>query len=262
MAADAPALPDDAWKPCPLSGIHPGMLGEADVQVWLASLILPQPVMQALAATLTDDERQRAGRFHFERDRQRFIAARGMLRQLLGACTAIPDADIRFSVGAYGKPFIASPAAQGVEFSLSHSGDLALIAVARGRAVGADIEMIRDMPDYRNLARNNFATVETASLLALPADRHLDGFFACWTRKEAYVKALGLGLSLDLASFAVSVDPTESDETVTSADGAHVHHVRGFRPPANAWAALAIEASLGAQTQPSLRLSSYEPPAR
>jgi 4'-phosphopantetheinyl transferase len=130
---------------------------------------------------------------------------RTILGHYLDACAA----SLCFASGAAGKPQLAGlHAASGLHFNLSHSGSHGLLGVA-GHAIGVDVEQQRPMPDLHALARANFASSEVQALLALPAELQHDGFFACWTRKEAIVKALGGGLSIPLADFDVSVDPRD-----------------------------------------------------
>ncbi|HEU5432554.1 MAG TPA: 4'-phosphopantetheinyl transferase superfamily protein [Thermomicrobiales bacterium] len=168
-------------------------LDEGDVHVWRASLSAPSP---ALAAPLAADERARADRFRFPVDRDRFIAARGILRALLARYLDRDPADLRFTYGPHGKPALAAPAATGgLEFNLSHADDVALVVVARGREVGVDIERVRPLPDLDAVAAVMFSPAERDLLAAAPPDRRPDLFFKLWTHKEAYLKALGSGLS-------------------------------------------------------------------
>jgi 4'-phosphopantetheinyl transferase len=156
------------------------------------------------------DESQRAARFHFEAARDRFIAAHGCLRDILARYLRCEPDQLSFSIGAHGKPAIAAISFnRGIEFNLSHSGDLALVAVAWEQRVGVDVERIRDGISAQVIARQYFSRSEVAELLALPSDYQEVGFFNCWTRKEAYIKAQGLGLSLPLESFDVSLSPNE-----------------------------------------------------
>jgi 4'-phosphopantetheinyl transferase len=174
------------------------------VHVWCVPLIIPESGIKSLEETLSDDERARASRFHFPEHRRKFIIARGVLRYLLSHYVGVPPATITFKEGAYGKPELA--AATPVRFNVSHSGDLALYAVSDKRNVGVDIEQHRTLHDLAEVAKRFFAPAEVVQLEMLPEpDRHA-GFFRCWSRKEAFVKALGAGLSLALDSFSVSID--------------------------------------------------------
>jgi 4'-phosphopantetheinyl transferase len=148
------------------------------------------------------DERERAARFRFDTDRNRFLAARLGTRHILGRYLRRAPEAIAFAYCDHGKPKVAGP----FEFSLSHSEDLATLAIAQF-GVGVDIERVRKI-DY-GFAERFFSADEIAGLRALPAEKRIDAFFACWTRKEAYVKALGQGLSIPLHRFSVSVQPGE-----------------------------------------------------
>jgi 4'-phosphopantetheinyl transferase len=176
------------------------------VELWRVSLdVLPDSVKLS-KSNLSADEIQRASRFRFDQDRERFIVAHASLRGILARHLQAEPSRLEFSTNEYGKPFL--PGSE-IEFNLSHSGDYALIAVTRGRDVGVDIEQIRAEVEIESLAARYFSSVEVSELLALPLEQRTIGFFNCWTRKEAYIKARGLGLSLPLDSFDVSLSPDQ-----------------------------------------------------
>jgi 4'-phosphopantetheinyl transferase len=178
------------------------------IHIWRAALDQPQPRLDELWQTLAEDERQRAARFAFAHDRARFTAGRGMLRAILGRYLGVRPDQLRFDYGAAGKPTLAREfAGKDLHFNLSHSHGLALYALTPGRALGVDVERIRANVDVQQVARVAFAPAEAAELLALPATLRLQAFFACWTRKEAYIKARGEGLSLPGDQFQVSLAP-------------------------------------------------------
>ena len=190
-----------AW-PAPAG--HPA-LADDEVHVWRASLDAADAPRAALEGLLAEDERARAERFIFARDQGRYAVARGRLRVLLGHYLGVEPAAVELAYGARGKPHLA--AATGLEFNVAHSGDLVLYAVTRARAVGVDVEAERPQLADELTARRFFSPSEVAALLALPpAGRHA-AFFRIWTRKEAYVKARGDGLSLPLDSFDVAQAP-------------------------------------------------------
>jgi 4'-phosphopantetheinyl transferase len=166
--------------------------------------------VRARAAVLSDEERQRACRFAFDRDRQRFIAARGLLRGLLAARLGVRPEVIELEYGAHGKPALARRfAASGLRFNASHCGDVAAYAFSSTGAIGVDVEAVRTIPDADHIAARFFSGREHAAYRALDArDRPL-GFFQCWTRKEAFIKALGDGMSHPLDDFDVSLAPGE-----------------------------------------------------
>lgn len=160
-----------------------------------------------LAALLSAEEQRRSARFRFAHLTERYIVAHGRLRQLLAEQLQMPPRDLQFAAGPHGKPRLAgAAAASGLQFNLSHSGNWGLVGWSRGRAIGVDIELRREMRDEAALVHRYFSPVEIAAYEALPAERRQEGFFNAWTRKEAYVKAVGRGLALSLSSFDVSLD--------------------------------------------------------
>jgi 4'-phosphopantetheinyl transferase len=159
-------------------------------------------------AALSPDERCRAERFHFDADRRRFSVARALLRTLLGRYLACPPPAVAFVYGPQGRPALADPvAAGGLTFSVSHSHGVALYAFTRDRDVGVDVERIRSDMNTEGIAAQMFSASEQAALSALAAEARLAAFFAGWTRKEAYAKAIGQGLRQRFTEVEVSVTP-------------------------------------------------------
>lgn len=200
--------PDAFWE-APPSTLQ---LAQDKVHVWRASLEQPEETLRQLRRLLSPDERSRAERFYFERDRRRFVVARGRLRQLIGRYLDLAPEAICFSYNAYGKPALARqahPDAAALCFNLSHSHELALYAFTCGREVGIDVEYMRRDIEYEELARHSFSAQEQAVLHALPLDLKSEGFYNCWTRKEAYIKARGAGLAIPLDLFDVTLRPGE-----------------------------------------------------
>lgn len=170
------------------------------VHVWMASLdALPA---EEMLVRLSADERARAERFCFEADRRRFVAGRGLLRGLLGLYLDVDPRGLRFAYGRRGKPSLAT--ADRLRFNVAHSGGLALLAFARDRELGVDIERERPLPEANAIAERYFSAREGAELRRLPETERAGGFFRCWTRKEAFIKATGEGLSQPLDAFDVS----------------------------------------------------------
>ena len=167
------------------------------MHVWRASLNLPASQIERLGQTLSTDEWSRANRFAFQKDRDHFVAARGILRAILGHYLDEAPNRLRFSYNPFGRPALAGEP-EGLRFNVSHSHGRALIAVTGGRSVGVDVERIRPDVTYEQLARRFFSPREVAALLALPENLRRKAFFTCWTCKEAYVKARGEGLSIPL----------------------------------------------------------------
>lgn len=173
-----------------------------EVHAWCARLDVPPETSARLYATLTRDERNRSSRFRFERDRQRFIVAHGVLRDVLGRYLRTTR-EIAFAYNAFGKPDLSPVFGSRLKFNLSHSAGLALIAVAADSDVGVDLECIGAQCDYAEIARHHFSAVEIDQWLALPDHLRAEAFFNCWTKKEAYLKARGEGLAIPLNSFSV-----------------------------------------------------------
>ncbi|CAG0930688.1 4'-phosphopantetheinyl transferase [Thermoflexales bacterium] len=180
------------------------------VHVWYVSLEQPAPLTHQLEQLLSSDERERAARFHFEHDRRRFIVGHGALRTLLGRYLQVEPTRLEFCYGAYGKPYLAEESTGGaLRFNLAHSHELAVYAFTREGEVGIDIEHIHPLADLDHIAARFFSKAESTILLGLPEDQRLMAFFNCWTRKEAYIKARGEGLSHPLDQFQVSLIPGE-----------------------------------------------------
>jgi 4'-phosphopantetheinyl transferase len=157
---------------------------------------------------LSPDELARAGRYHFERDRDHFSRCRSTLRALLAVYLTIPAGEIRFDYSASGKPHLAAEQnRRALQFNVSHSGNMALIAFGNERHLGVDIERIRADVDTTALAERFFSARERAGLHTLPDHLRVPAFYACWTRKEAFLKATGDGLSFPLADFSVATNP-------------------------------------------------------
>jgi 4'-phosphopantetheinyl transferase len=193
---------------------HPSTLGAKDVHVWRVSLDQAPAIVERLHQLLSTDEHARASRFHFETDRQHFIVARGCLRMILSRYLEIPPAEIQFSYGAHGKPQLATSTAQihPLNFNLAHSGSLALYAFTRVGEIGVDLERIRSEFTGDDIAQRFFSAAEVARLNELSAELRHEAFFNCWTRKEAFIKAIGIGLSLSLDQFDVTLGPAEPAE--------------------------------------------------
>src|SRR5882724_506538 len=156
---------------------------------------------ERLAQYLCASERERAARFHFRADYDRYVSARAVLRLQLGDFLECDPKSLLFQYTSHGKPFIEQ---RGIEFNLSHSGDWVLFAFTSSAEVGVDIEHIRPMPNMRDVAQQNFAASEFASWEATPEQDRTEAFYRCWTRKESFIKAISEGLSCPLDSFEVA----------------------------------------------------------
>lgn len=176
-------------------------------------------MIQALSDILAPDESLRAGRFHFQKDRERFVVARGALRHILsGYLKTLPE-QIHFSYNQYGKPALSEDGSRNLlSFNVAHSHEVALYAVARGREVGLDVELVREDFACREIAKRFFSAREVAALRTVPKEQQAMAFFNCWTRKEAYIKARGEGLSHPLDRFTVSLVPGETASLLSTDD--------------------------------------------
>jgi 4'-phosphopantetheinyl transferase len=191
---------------CPATGTIAGApLTTGEVQVRWVRLFSAHPVVAAFESTLSADERARAKRWCFDADRVRFVTTRGLLRRLLAECLGTTPERVPIEYSPAGKPELRGAAAD-VRFSVSHSGDLAVLAFSCGADVGVDIECVRELDDMAGVARRVFSVAEQAQWFSLDADRRLEAFFRGWTKKEARVKGTGEGLSAALDAFDVSLD--------------------------------------------------------
>lgn len=183
-------------------------LGE--IHVWRVSLDQTESCLQSLQQTLSTDERTKADRFRFPKDRSQFIVSRGALRAILSRYLNISSHILRFDYNPYGKPsLIVTQGGNTLRFNLSHSRGMALIAITKNRDIGVDIEGINPNFSCMEIAEKFFSPLENSVLRSLPEHLQATAFFTCWTRKEAYIKAVGKGLSIPLNKFDVSLAPGE-----------------------------------------------------
>ena len=197
----------------------------------------PDADLAPLARILSPRECARAARFHFSRDRWRYITARARLRELLARRLDCAPAEVPLDCNAYGKPFV--PAGD-LRFNLSHAGDVTLYVLAQGRDVGCDIEWRNEQVAVDDVAARFFAAREVDVLRGLPAAERTAAFFNGWTRKEAFIKALGLGLSVPLDGFEVSLAPGEPAAFVRGGAGWSIH---AFEPLPGLHAAIVARGS-------------------
>jgi 4'-phosphopantetheinyl transferase len=213
--------PGPAWEVPPQRLV----LAADELHLWQADLDDSRHHLLGAWRLLAPDEADRARRFHFERHRRRFVVGRALLRTILGHYLGGSPADFLFAYAEWGKPFVldrpGGPARPPLEFNLSHSEHMAVYALvstgignARRRAVGVDVERVRDLTDMDLVADRFFAESEARVVRALPAHVKSASFFNCWTRKEAYIKAIGTGLARPLDQFSVSFLPGEPPRLV------------------------------------------------
>lgn len=209
----------------PAPALEPG-----EVHLWSVDLAPKASRVRELRSLLDSEEQARVDRYKFDYLQRRGTVRRGRLRQLVGAYAGLEPAAVRFDYGDKGKPNLADacqePGASPLQLNLTDSQDLAVYAFTRGLELGVDVEILRPMPDADSIAKSFFAATERAALLQVSAERKADGFFHCWTRKEAYIKAIGEGLSEPLDRFSVTLYP---------ALPCHFLEIGGSREEAAAW---------------------------
>lgn len=194
------------WSQGPAS-VSP-QIGE--VHVWRVDLEQPEAVVQRFRSTLEEDELSRADRFHFEKDRRAFVVSRGFLRRVIGRYLETKPELVRFAYGPYGKPALDGEYKNSsLRFNMSHSRGVGLVAVTENKELGVDVEYMRADFASEDIARRFFSPCEVEAFNALPNELRVAAFFRCWTRKEAYIKAIGRGLSQPLDGFDVTLAPEE-----------------------------------------------------
>jgi 4'-phosphopantetheinyl transferase len=211
------------WPAAPTAPV----LRPGDVHLWCASLEVPPAVIARLRETLSDDEGRRADRFRAGPLRDHFVAGRGTLRAILGRYLGGQPRGLRFDYEPHGKPQLAPPwDAGGLRFNVSHSHGLAVVGVTAGREIGVDVERVRPRVNAARLIERFFSPEERRQWQRLPEESRLTAFFCGWTRKEAWLKAVGHGLSFPLGDFSVSLAPDEP---------ARLLAIRGSTAEAAAW---------------------------
>jgi 4'-phosphopantetheinyl transferase len=183
------------------------VLGDDEVDVWRLSLDPLDSMVSELRARLSAEENDRAEKFKFQKDRKRYILTHGLLRVILSVYADVSPEELKFTQNRYGKPELVHPSGLNLTFNLSHSHERALIGIARGRQIGVDIEYVKNDFEWKEIVERFFSSREIQMINALPKNLQHKAFFTCWTRKEAYVKATGMGLSLPLKEFDVSPLP-------------------------------------------------------
>lgn len=237
-------LQSDAWQ---MPSVQP-RLEPGEIHIWRVCLDRERASARGFFEVLSADEKQKAGKYHFEQDRDNFVVARGILRQMLGGYLDMPPGEIRFSYSQYGKPALDfGMNANGLRFNVSHSNGLALYAVAREQEVGIDIECIDESFAIRPVAATCFSPSEMSVLDELPSDRQPAAFFSGWTRKEAYVKAVGEGVSMPLQEITVSLLPDDLQISMAANDRSEARNWCLVTLPFDSdyAAALAVEESIG-----------------
>lgn len=204
-----------------------------DVHVWSVSLTRCQQETARLREILSEDERERAGRYLHQPTRQQFIAARAYLRLILGRYLGVEPSRVNFRQSNTGKPVLAGG---GLHFNITHSHEMALVAVTRCGEIGVDVEHVRSVASHLDMAERYFTPGEVAALRRLPPGAREKAFYHIWTRKEAFLKAIGLGLSHGLERFEVSVPPD---------DPARILHIDGDLRAGSRWSMTCLEPMAG-----------------
>ncbi len=205
-----------SWQSC----AQPNPLEEGEVHLWIAPLAVVPDKLIFFKSILSDDEQERVKRFHQKVDAERFMSGRGTLRSLLGAYLAMEPNRLEFAYDTFGKPRLTRPTGKAafISFSVSHCEDCGLLGFVRRHRIGVDLERIRLDLDVEDLARRFFSMNEFHKLCALPVDQRKEAFYCGWTRKEAYLKARGQGLSFGLDRVEVSLAPDEPAMILSAAD--------------------------------------------
>jgi 4'-phosphopantetheinyl transferase len=220
-------------------------ISSGEIHIWWANLDVQQEILELLGQTLSPDEQNRAARFHFVRDQQRFTVGRGLLRMILAGYLGYDAKQVQFVYGSHGKPALAAEwGGESYCFNLAHSASSFLLAVTCGREVGVDLEYIRPIPDSWDFAAQVFSPSELAALKATPVELQQDSFMRYWVRKEAYLKARGMGLLVSLPT--VGIIPTAHGSNVMfdvegEPDAEYSWSIRDLDTPPGFAAALAVE---------------------
>ena len=219
--------------------------GPKEIRVWFAFLDRSVSVIRRLEKTLSEDERARAGRFHFRKDKERFVAGRGILRTILGRFFGVCPSQLQFRFGENGKPAVVETYGRdAIGFNVSHSEGLGAFAFTIGREIGVDIEYIRKFTEMDQMAHYLFSPSEIGLFQKLSERNKVNAFFRCWTRKEAFLKAIGKGLSWGLEQVEVSFaadEPARLRKIQGDERAASRWSIMELSPPVNFSASLAVE---------------------
>jgi 4'-phosphopantetheinyl transferase len=226
----------------PAAGLQ---LGAGEIHVWSIPLAPPAEQVERLGRFLAADEWQRANRFRFEKHRRQYVVGRGALRALLAIYLGTRPERVVFTYGPRGKPFLGPEmGAPALQFNLSNSNELAVVGFVLGPEIGVDLEYLRPMPDCEQIAERFFSHSEREVLRGIPAAGKEEAFFNCWTRKEAYLKAVGEGLAAPLDSFDVTLASGEPPRMLAlegNAERAACWSFHHLRPADDYLGAVAIE---------------------
>lgn len=223
--------------------LSPLDLSPGEIHMWVVDLDATPLPLAAYRRLLSADEIERAGRFRFDHLTARFVAGRGILRLLLGRYLQMAPEALRFRYGAHGKPELDTPAPS-LAFNLAHSHNVAVYALALAPRIGVDVEQMREVHERDQIVEHYFSARERMALACLPDEDRTEAFFLCWTRKEAWLKAVGAGITFPLDRFSVSLAPREPAvllETAPEAGPASAWTLLSFQPAPQYPAAVAVE---------------------
>ena len=217
-----------------------------EAHIWSIRLDREEGEIERHDQTLTPEEHKRAARFYFARHRRRYIISHGAMREILGEYLGANPTDIPFDQTDHGKPGLTGPLKESnLYFNLTHSYEMALLAVVLDCEIGVDVEYVKKMGDIDGIAGRFFSASEQAVYFELPEDQRPQAFFNCWTRKEAFIKAIGEGLSYPLHQFDVSLAPGEPAQLLrveTDPDEALRWTMAAFHPTPDYTASVALRA--------------------
>lgn len=219
---------------------------QSEVHIWMINLDLDDKQVDYQYRVLSVTEKRRAARFHFERHRRRYIVSQGVMRHILSTYLDAEPSDLVYEFGDHGKPALGCVfKTSGLQFNLTHSHEIALFGIVKGVEIGVDVEFFKEMGDINGITTRFFSPTEQAAFFSLPKDKRLQGFYNCWTRKEAFIKAIGEGLSYPLHKFDVSLAPGEPARLIrieTNPEEASRWTLNAFHPTPEYTAAVALRA--------------------
>lgn len=224
---------------------HLPLLLDNNIHIWVLKTSSQKPYLDAFNKVLSEDEKRKAGKFRFEKDRNTSIVARGALRILLGKYLDRPPETINFNYGEFGKPEIDS--SQNLNFNVSHSRDLIVIGFVRNLDIGIDVEFIKKDFDVMEIVDNYFSEREIKFINNVPKKLQTDVFYRGWTRKEAFIKAKAKGLTFALDSFSISTDSDERaevKETLWDSKEKHLWRIVPFKTLPDYKAAIAVNGKI------------------
>jgi 4'-phosphopantetheinyl transferase len=221
------------------------ILEKDEAHLWYFDLDNAKKEHDLIKSLLSQDELNRAASFHFEKDRKRYICARGILRLLISVYTGINPAKIKFCYSEFGKPELEKEIYENtIQFNLAHSENAAVFGFIKNTHLGIDIEFLRPIANFLEIAKRYFSTKESRQLNYFSEEKRTEAFYNCWVKKEAVIKAIGEGLSFPLKDFTVSLDMNEETIDLKSESNVELNNrkifLSGFKPENNLTGAVAL----------------------